>query len=85
MCGLSGRAATASLFEKCVPRAAASVPISDCLNRGVHPIFFGGTKADPAAAAVDLKTLHPKIGSLALESDFLEGVLTKARLLSVKR
>ena len=35
--------------------------------------------------AVDLKTLHAKIGELTLENDFLEGALTKAGLLSVKR
>jgi transposase-like protein len=31
---------------------------------------------------VDIKTLHAKIGELALENDFLEGALTKAGLLS---
>ena len=44
---------------------------------------FGGTK--PTADTPDLKTLHAKIGQLALENDFLEGALTKAGLLSAKR
>ena len=44
---------------------------------------FGGTKA--LSETLDLKTLHAKIGQLALENDFLEGALTKAGLLSVKR
>jgi transposase len=44
---------------------------------------FGGTK--PTADTPDLKTLHAKIGQLALEHDFLEGALSKAGLLSVKR
>ena len=44
---------------------------------------FGGSK--PPAAMPDLKTLHAKIGQLALENDFLEGALTKAGLLSAKR
>jgi transposase len=44
---------------------------------------FGGTK--PTADTPDLKTLHAKIGQLALENDFLEGALSKAGLLSVKR
>ena len=44
---------------------------------------FGGTK--PSAEAPDLKTLHAKIGQLALENDFLEGALIKAGLLSAKR
>jgi hypothetical protein len=32
-----------------------------------------------------VKSLHAKIGELTLENDFLEGVLTKAGLLSAKR
>ena len=44
----------------------------------------GGTPAD-AAPAVDVKTLHAKIGELTLENDFLSGALGKAGLLSVKR
>jgi transposase-like protein len=45
---------------------------------------FGEAQADQAAP-VDLKALHAKIGELTLENDFLEGALTKAGLLSVKR
>ena len=44
---------------------------------------FGGE--GPAAPAVDLKTLHAKIGELTLENDFLEGALIKVGLLSAKR
>ncbi|EQB16505.1 hypothetical protein L284_09400 [Novosphingobium lindaniclasticum LE124] len=46
---------------------------------------FGSEKAldEPA---VDVKTLHAKIGELTLGSDFLEGALGKAGLLpSAKR
>jgi hypothetical protein len=43
----------------------------------------GGNGAAPAA--VDVKSLHAKIGELTLENDFLEGALTKAGLLSAKR
>jgi hypothetical protein len=32
-----------------------------------------------------LKSLHAKIGELALENDFLEGAQSKAGLLSAKR
>src|ERR1700738_4414644 len=42
----------------------------------------GGTSATPA---VDVKSLHAKIGELTLENDFLEGALTKAGWLSAKR
>ena len=44
---------------------------------------FGGTK--PISDTPDLKTLHAKIGQLALENDFLEHALIKAGLLSAKR
>jgi transposase len=43
----------------------------------------GGCGAD--SAAIDVKSLHAKIGELTLENDFLEGALTKAGLLSAKR
>ena len=46
---------------------------------------FGKDKSEAAATSVDLKSLHPKIGELTLENDFLEGALTKAGLLSAKR
>jgi transposase-like protein len=46
---------------------------------------FGQDKSEPAAAGVDLKALHAKIGELALENDFLEGALIKAGMLSAKR
>ena len=41
---------------------------------------FGG--ANPPTETPDLKTLHAKIGQLALENDFLVGALTKAGLRS---
>jgi len=44
---------------------------------------FGG--ADVAKPAIDVKTLHAKIGQLTLENDFLESALTKVGLLSAKR
>lgn len=44
---------------------------------------FGGTK--PTSDTPALKTLHAKIGQLALENDCLEGALIKAGLLSPTR
>ena len=46
---------------------------------------FGPGSTTPATPAVDVKSLHAKIGELTLENDFLEGALTKAGLLSAKR
>jgi transposase-like protein len=55
------------------------------LLEGATGVFGSRTGADVAAPAVDLKSLHAKIGELTLENDFLEGALSKAGLLSAKR
>ncbi|WP_421800895.1 IS3 family transposase [Granulicella sibirica] len=41
------------------------------LLEGAAGVFGGDAKAEPAEAAVDVKTLHAKIGQLTLENDFL--------------
>ena len=46
--------------------------------------LFGKT-TEPEVSAVDIKTLHAKIGQLTLENDFLEGALNKAGLLSARK
>ena len=46
---------------------------------------FGQEKPETKETAVDLKSLHAKIGELTLTNYFLSGALTKAGLLSVKR
>jgi transposase len=51
------------------------------LEGGASEVFGSGSMAP----AVDVKSLHAKIGELTLENDFLEGALTKAGLLSAKR
>jgi transposase len=40
------------------------------LLEGAADVFGGEAKAGSATAAVDLKTLHAKIGQLTLENDF---------------
>ena len=66
-----------------------STPIR--LRRGRHSWrealaeFLARGGMAPAAPAIDVKSLHAKIGELTLENDFLEGALTKAGLLSAKR
>jgi transposase len=55
------------------------------LLEGASGVFGADTKAEPVPA-VDVKTLHAKIGELTLENDFLAGALGKAGLLpSAKR
>jgi len=55
------------------------------LEGGAADVFAprGGSAA--ALPAIDVKSLHAKIGELTLENDFLEGALSKAGLLSAKR
>jgi transposase-like protein len=49
------------------------------------PEVFGASGSGATAPAVDVKTLHAKLGELTLENDFLSGALGKAGLLSAKR
>lgn len=55
------------------------------LLEGAAGIFGTEARPDAAAPAVDLKSLHAKIGELTLENDFLEAALSKAGLVSAKR
>ena len=55
------------------------------LLEGAAGVFGAEARPEPAAPAVDLKSLHAKIGELTLENDFLEGALSKAGLLSAKQ
>lgn len=52
------------------------------LLKGAADVFTEGRRSEPA---VDVKSLHAKIGELALENDFLEHALGKAGLLSARR
>jgi transposase-like protein len=54
------------------------------LENGAADIFSPNGTAT-AQPAIDVKSLHAKIGELTLENDFLEGALTKAGLLSAKQ
>ena len=55
------------------------------LEGGAADVFGLGGGSGASQPAVDVKSLHAKIGELTLENDFLEGALTKAGLLSAKR
>ena len=52
------------------------------LERATEAFNTPGERSEPP---VDVKTLHAKIGELALENDFLERALGKAGWLSAKR
>ena len=55
------------------------------LEEGSADVFGPGGGSGTAQPAVDVKSLHAKIGELTLENDFLEGALGKAGLLSARR
>jgi transposase-like protein len=55
------------------------------LEGGAVDVFGPGGGNKTAQPAVDVKSLHAKIGELTLENDFLEGALSKAGLLSARR
>ena len=56
----------------------------DQLLEGATGVFDAAATADPEPA-IDVKTLHAKIGELTLENDFLSGALGKAGLLPSAR
>ena len=56
------------------------------LLEGAAGVFGPEGHSEPAEPAIDVKTLHAKIGELTLVNDFLSGALGKAGLLpSAKR
>ena len=56
------------------------------LMEGAAGVFGSDGHSGPAEPAIDVKTLHAKIGELTLVNDFLSGALGKAGLLpSAKR
>ena len=56
------------------------------LLEGAAGVFGADSATESAEPAIDVKTLHAKIGELTLVNDFLSGALGKAGLLpSVKR
>ncbi len=55
------------------------------LLEGAAGVFGSEPRSEPPTPAVDVKTLHAKIGELTLTNDFLSGALSKAGLLSAKR
>ncbi len=55
------------------------------LLEGAAGVFGSEPRPEPSTPAVDVKTLHAKIGELTLTNDFLSGALSKAGVLSAKR
>ena len=83
-CRRQGRSDIAQLAEQFDVHPDQITSWKAQLESGAADVFGpgGGSAAQPA---IDVKSLHAKIGELTLENDFLEGALTKAGLLSAKR
>ena len=55
------------------------------LQEGAAGVFGSAAGTGANTPAIDVKSLHAKIGELTLENDFLEVALGKAGLLSARR
>ena len=55
------------------------------LEGNAAEVFGTGSGTTPSVPAIDVKSLHAKIGELTLENDFLEGALSKAGMLNARR
>ena len=55
------------------------------LQEGAAGVFGAEARSDAPTPPVDLKSLHAKIGELALENVFLSGPLSKASVLGAKQ
>ncbi len=82
LAAVKGDATLAELAQRFDVHANQIATWKEQLVASAASAFGGEAKAEPA---VDLKTLHAKIGALTLENDFLEGALIKVGLLSAKR
>jgi transposase-like protein len=83
LAAVKGEATLAELAKRFDVHPGQVTAWKDQLLAGATSVFAeGGRALDPP---VDVKTLHAKIGELALENDFLERALGKAGLLSAKR
>ena len=74
--------------EPVVPKTGSTSPdhgLEGTAGRWRREVFGSEPKAGLAAPAIDVKTLHAKIGELTVTNDFLSGALGKAGLLSAKR
>jgi transposase len=83
LAAVKGEATLAELAKRFDVHPAQVTAWKDQLLAGATGVFTDGSRA--ADPPVDVKTLHAKIGELALENDFLEHALSKAGLLSAKR
>jgi transposase len=85
LAAIKGDRTLAQLSEQFDVHANQITDWKDQLVEFAAEAFERGSSGKPSAPAVDVKTLHAKIGELTLENDFLEAALGKAGLPSAKR
>ena len=83
LAAIKGEQTLAELAKRFDIHANQIAQWKDQLLQGAAGVF--ASESRPVEAPVDVKSLHAKIGELALENDFLEHALDKAGLLSAKR
>jgi transposase len=84
LAALRGDRTIAQLSDQYGVHASQITAWKEQLQANAANVFDPG-RTPSAAPAVDIKSLHAKIGELTLQNDFLEGALGKAGLLSAKR
>ena len=85
LAAIKGERTIAQLADQCDIHVSQITTWKEQLQGGAADVFGAGTSGKSSAPAIDIKSLHAKIGELTLENDFLESVLGKAGLLSAKR
>ena len=83
LAAIKGDRTLAQLAEQFHPNQITSWKAQ--LEGGAADVFGPGSGNGAVHQAVNVKSLHAKIGELTLENDFLEGALSKAGLLSARR
>ena len=86
LAAIKGEKTMAELVQEFDVHANQIKQLKDQLLEGATGIFGVEARVEDQSPAVDVKTLHAKIGQLTLENVFLSGALTKAGVLgSAKR
>ena len=85
LAALKGEKTVAQLADQFGVHVSQITSWKEQLQAGAVDVFGGDAANKQVIPAVDIKTLHAKIGELTLENDFLESALGKAGLLSAKR
>ena len=84
LAAIRGEQTLAELSQQIDVHANQIKQCKDQLPEVATGCFGDEAKAEPVGPAIDVKTLHAKIGELTLENDFLSGALGKAGLLGGK-